>query len=74
LSDAEKITDLETLSAPWNKTVILQDITYEGGFRMLRLRIKEGKRFTDLELDPRTLAALNSAIGVWLADNPAGDA
>jgi len=73
LSAEDTITDLKTLNAPWNKTVSVQDIAYAGGFRMLRLRIKEGKRFTDLELDPRTLTDLTRLISDWLADNPAGE-
>jgi hypothetical protein len=36
---------------------------------MLRFRIKEGKRFTDLELDIQTLRQLNAALSGWLTAN-----
>ncbi len=69
MSAQESITELETINAPWNKTVTLQEVAYEGGMKMLRLRIKEGKRFTDLELDGETLKHLNASLTYWLAAN-----
>lgn len=72
MSTQNAITDLETIEAPWNKTVTLQEIAYEGGMKMLRLRIKEGKRFTDLELDGVTLKRLNQSLAGWLADQGEG--
>ena len=65
----ESITDLEVINAPWNKTVTLQEVAYEGGVKMLRLRIKEGMRFTDLELDPATLEGLTGSFRKWLDSN-----
>jgi len=72
LSAQDSITDLETINAPWNKTVTVQEVTYEGGMKMLRLRIKEGMRFTDLELDAATLKRLNGSLSDWLALNAEG--
>ncbi len=69
MSAHDSISDLETITAPWNKTVTLQEVAYEGGMKMLRLRIKEGMRFTDLELDNGTLKHLNDSISDWLANN-----
>ena len=69
MSAQDSTTDLETITAPWNKTVTLQNVSYEGGMNMLRLRIKEGKRFTDLELDAQTLGQLNASLSDWLAAN-----
>tara|TARA_Y100001936_G_C15618404_1_gene430333 strand:- start:15 stop:137 length:123 start_codon:yes stop_codon:yes gene_type:complete len=37
---------------------------------MLRLRIQEGKRFTDLELDLQSLKELNAVLNDWLNVNP----
>ena len=65
----DTITDLEIITAPWNKTVTLQNVSYEGGMNMLRFRIKEGKRFTDLELDIQSLGQLNAALSEWLTAN-----
>ena len=65
----QSVTDLETIDAPWNKTVTLQEISYPGGMKMLRLRIKEGRRFTDLELDSGTLGILSNSLQDWLDIN-----
>jgi len=65
----DSITDIETLNAPWNKTVNLQNIAYDDGLNFLRMRIKEGKRFTDLELDANTVTALMGCLEEWLQDN-----
>jgi hypothetical protein len=69
LSVHDTVTDLEIIIAPWNKTVTLQNVSYEGGMNMLRFRIKEGKRFTDLELDIQSLGQLHAALSDWLAAN-----
>lgn len=69
MSTDKSITEIEVIEAPWNKTVTLQNIDYEGGMNMLRIRIKEGMRFTDLELDPGTVEHLNQSLSTWLSSN-----
>ncbi len=59
------VTDLETIEAPWSKQVTLQTIAYEGGMTALRMRIKEGSRFTDLELDPATATRIARLLLDW---------
>lgn len=61
----ETVTDLGEIQAPWNKQLTLQELVYEGGFAMLRVRIKERRRFTDLELDPGTARRLAEILAVW---------
>ena len=36
---------------------------------LVRLRIKEGSRFTDLELDPKTVTAIGQALIAWASEN-----
>jgi hypothetical protein len=44
----------------------LQQIEHvEGGMPLLRLRIREGKRFTILDIDPVTAKDLSMAIDRW---------
>ncbi len=64
------ISDIGTISAPWNKDIGLQEREYDGGFKMIRLRIREGRRITDLELDPLTAARLGGFLQTWAEDNP----
>ncbi len=65
MSVHQSVSPLEVIQAPWNKEVSLDEVVYEGGFKMIRLRIKEGRRFTDLELDPETASRLSTVIGAW---------
>ena len=69
MSRHESIDPIEVVNAPWNKELTVSDATYEGGFKMLHIRIKEGKRFTDLELDPITAKHVADLIGDWAKRN-----
>lgn len=71
MTAGQTITDIEEIQAPWNKLISVQNVAYDGGLSMLRLRIKEGKRFTDLELDPATASHMAALIQKWMADQPA---
>ncbi len=61
--------DLVEIKAPWGKEIKLQEIAYEGGLNMVRLRMREGRRFTDLELDPDTAHRLGSVLVSWAEGN-----
>ena len=63
------VTDLDEIEAPWSKRVTLQGITYDGGMTGLRMRIKEGSRFTDLELDRATAARIGRVLLDWSEAN-----
>lgn len=63
------VTDIRKFDAPWGRKVTLQNITYEGGMSLIRVRIQENARFTDLELDPGTAAELANILGNWSAEN-----
>lgn len=65
----ESIEQIEVVNAPWHKEVTVSEATYEGGFKMLHIRIKEGRRFTDLELDPVTARHIAQLIGNWAKSN-----
>jgi len=64
----EKSITLAEYDLPWNKHASVQEIAYEGGMTMLRLRIREGRRFTDLELMPENAAALAKDFASWAAN------
>jgi hypothetical protein len=63
----EKTETLAEYELPWNKHVSVQEISYEGGMSMLRLRIREGRRFTDLELMAENATALAKDLENWAA-------
>jgi hypothetical protein len=68
VSDAgETVTRLERFQAPYGREVELLEVLYESGMKLLRLRIREGRRFTIMDLDPDTAAHWGSALSGWAA-------
>jgi hypothetical protein len=47
----ETKTRIGTIEAPYRREVWLDDVRFESGMRLLRVTIKEGRRFTQLDLD-----------------------
>ena len=45
---------IATVEAPYRREVWLDDVQFESGMRLLRVTIKEGRRFTQLDLDVAT--------------------
>jgi len=43
-------------------------VRYDNGFGLIRMRIKEGKRFTDMDLDYATVEKLNTIFSKWLEE------
>jgi len=72
----ETVTDLARIAAPYNRHVLLQDVAHDSGMRILRLRIREGRRFTILDIDAETARLWGGAMVDWAAgqDSAEGDA
>ncbi len=67
---SETVQTLREIQAPWGKEVTLTAVTYDSGMRAVRMRIREGRRFTDMELDPDTVHTLIDVLGTWLHSQP----
>ena len=61
----EKITEIKALEAPYGKQIVLQDVAYENGMHVLRVRVREGQRFTIFDLDNITASQLADAMSSW---------
>jgi hypothetical protein len=61
----ETVTPLDGFPAPWNKEVILQAVEHDSGLRMLRIRIKEGTRFTVMDIDEETAMRWGKTMTGW---------
>jgi hypothetical protein len=63
------LTPLDSFNVPLGgQTVELQQIDYvEGGMSLLRVRIREGKRFTIFDIDPATAHRWGKALLAWSA-------
>lgn len=66
---------LADLTVPWGRQEIqLEEIDFEsGGVPLLRVRIREGRRFTIFDVDAATAAAWAQAMQAW-SDTQAGAA
>ncbi len=64
-----QISELERFNVPLGgQQVELQEIVHaEGAMPMLRIRIREGKRFTIFDIDPLTAHGLGAAMVCWAA-------
>ena len=49
----------------------MEEVVYEGGMKLLRLRLREGNRHTVIELDPASAAEWAGVLGPWAKDNSA---
>ena len=66
--DDEKVTPLAELALPWGKQLIVSELAYESGLKMLRLRFREGKhRFTIVEIAPDNITQLGELFSQWTA-------
>lgn len=65
----ETTSDIADMQAPYGKELKFQTVTYEGGMQLLRMRIKEGKRFTTLDLDPDTAMKISRLLEQWTAED-----
>ena len=60
-----RVSDLGELEAPWGRIIQIQEVEYTGGAVMIRLRIREGRRITDLELTPDVAGDLGGKLVSW---------
>ena len=64
MSDSVK-TPLKTILAPYGRQIRLEDVAYESGMKLLRLTIREGGRYTILEIDAPTARDWAEAMRKW---------
>ena len=63
------ITRLDALSAPYGKEVKLENVAYENGMRVLRIHIREGNRFTVMDIDEKTATHWGTVMKDWAAQS-----
>jgi hypothetical protein len=69
--NGETVTRLERIEAPYGRELELHEVLYESGMKLLRLRIREGRRFTILDLDASSAAQLGGTMSAWAKRNEA---
>ena len=70
-----QVTPFSRFTAPLGgEEIELQDLVHDaGGMRLLRVRIRERKRFTIIDIDPATAGAWGAAMERWAATQQAPD-
>jgi hypothetical protein len=64
----EIVSALDSFPAPYGRQVSLDDVKHDSGLRMLRLRIREGSRFTVMDIDEATATRWASVMSSWASD------
>ena len=59
------VTDIEQIDAPYRRQILLQDVAHESGLKLLRIRIREGTRFTILDIDAATARKWGERMVEW---------
>ena len=65
MSISSTVTELGKFSAPYGREIKLENVAYENGMRVLRVHIREGNRFTVMDIDDNTAATWGSAMLAW---------
>lgn len=65
---------LAELTVPWGRQEIqLDEVNFgAGGLPLLRVRIREARRFTIFDIDAGTAARWAEAMAAWAASQPSG--
>jgi hypothetical protein len=66
----EIVTTLDTFAAPYGRKITLESVEHESGLRMLRIRIREGRRFTVMNIDTDTALHWSAAMREWATETP----
>lgn len=73
--DKLTLTSVAKLRVPLGgQEIELQQVDFAtGGMSLLRIRIREGRRFTVFDVDPATAAAWGEALAGWARTQPGGE-
>ncbi len=60
---------IEEFDVPYNRKIKLEDIIHESGMAMVRMHIREGRRFTIIELDAQSAEKMGRHLLNWSKEN-----
>lgn len=61
------VTPLDKFTAPYGREVALENVAYVNGMQVLRIRIREGSRFTVMDVNPETATRWAAVMNGWVA-------
>ena len=62
---SDEFREIASYELPYSRKAELREVTFEGGMKMLRLILREGRRITQVDLDADAAMALSDAMGDW---------
>ena len=68
--NSETVTELTKIDAPYGRKVTLESVEYPDDMRLLRINIREGRRFTVLDIDADTAMRWSTAMSAWATKAP----
>lgn len=57
--------EIGEIEAPYRRKIKLDEVAYDSGMTLLRLTIREGARYTILEIDPQTAGLWGRMMSEW---------
>lgn len=66
----EVVKALTKIAAPYGREIVLESVEHESGLRMLRIRIREGNRFTIMDIDEDTAGRWSTVMSAWAGKSP----
>ncbi|GKY86409.1 DUF6967 family protein [Sinisalibacter aestuarii] len=66
---SDDLREIANYELPYSRKAELREVTFDGGMKMLRLILREGRRITQVDLDGDSAAALADAMGDWARQN-----
>ena len=61
-------TPLDRFTAPYGREVTLESVAYENDTQVLRIRIREGNRFTVMDINPETATRWGRVMTAWASE------
>lgn len=65
MTAGETVRELDSFDAPYGRQIVIQEVRHDSGLNMLRIRIREGSRFTILDLDAATAERWSAIMSTW---------
>ena len=62
---SDELREIANYELPYSRKAELREVTFDGGMKMLRLILREGRRITQVDLDADSALALSDAMGDW---------
>ena len=66
------LTQIDRFEAPYGREIVLQKAEFESGMHLLRVRIREGNRFTIIDIDDETAEHWAKAMLAWAGQSRGG--